>query len=171
MRIPIFAFALMLGLIVVLSSGLVLVRARAGGGTEPVLVVTLKIPARANFPPEARIVRCSFLTNGNPRANVCGHGGGTSAFFGANIRFVTKEGERSQLGIKARYENHPPPNGTDLQRALEDVPEEMIWIEPGSKHRMPIPGVDITYALSPSCLLSQNDLEDTSWESVCLPNG
>src|SRR5207249_10807207 len=82
-----------------------------------------------------------FLTNGNPRANVCGHGGGTSAFFGANIRFVTKEGERSQLGIKARYENHPPPNGTDLQRALEDVPEEMIWIEPGSKQEISVPGL------------------------------
>jgi hypothetical protein len=31
--------------------------------------------------------------------------------------------------------------------------------------------VDITDALSASCFLSQNDLEDTSWESVHLPNG
>src|SRR5207302_1094023 len=62
MRIPTFAFALMLGLILVLSSRLVLVRARVGAGAEPVLVVTLKIPPAANIPPEARIERCSFLT-------------------------------------------------------------------------------------------------------------
>lgn len=38
--------------------------------------------------------------------------------------------------------------------------------ETGHISHCPIPGVDITYALSPSCVLSQNDLEDSSWESV-----
>src|SRR5689334_7412997 len=121
MRIPRFAFALMLGLILVLSSGLVLVRARAGAGAEPVLVVTLKIPPGANIPPDARIARCSFLTDGNPKANSCNFYAGRSAFFASSIRFVTKEGERSQLGVKAKYENHPPPEGAN---PLQDVPEQ-----------------------------------------------
>jgi hypothetical protein len=141
MKIPRFAFALMLGLILLLSSGLVLVRALADGGAEPVLVVTLRIPPVANIRPEARISRCSFLTNGNPRLSVCGFFAGTADFFSANIRFVAKEGERSQLGVKARYENHPPPEGAHPLDELNDVPEETIWLEPGRKQEISVPGL------------------------------
>jgi hypothetical protein len=141
MKIPRLAFALMLGLILLLSSGLVLVRARAGAGAEPVLVVTLRIPSGANIPPEVRIGRCSFLTNGDPTLSVCTFFAGTAAFFNAKIRFVTKEGEQSQLGVKARYENHPPPEGAYLERELNDVPEKTVWLEPGRKQEISVPGL------------------------------
>jgi hypothetical protein len=141
MRIPRFAFASMLGLILLLSSGLVLVRARAGAGGGPVLMVTLKVPSVATIPPKSSIARCSFLTDGNPRANSCKFFAGISDFFAASIRFVAKEGERSQLGVKAKYENHRLPKGTDIQRQLDDVREEMIWIEPGSKQDISVPGL------------------------------
>src|SRR6266481_1289540 len=98
MRIPRFAFALMLGMILLLSGGLVLVRARTGTG-GPVLVLTYKIP------PDGRPARCAITTDGNPRTNHCNYStGGPSGLLTVNIRFVSKEGERTELGVRTKYE-------------------------------------------------------------------
>ncbi len=44
-------------------------------------------------------------------------------------------------------------------------------ITPFMRHSSPIPMARSGEYESLACFLSQNDLEDTSWGSVCLPNG
>src|SRR6266446_2646020 len=117
MRIPRFAFALMLGMILMLSGGLVLVRARTGTG-GPVLVLTYKIP------PDGRTARCTITTDGNPRTNHCNYStGGPSGLLGVNIRFVSKDGERTELGVKTKYETQARSLGMSDTDSLKDVPE------------------------------------------------
>ena len=135
MRIPRFAFALMLGMILLLSGGLVLVRARTGTG-EPVLVLTYKIP------PHGRTARCTITTDGNPRTNRCNYStGGTSGLLTVNTRFVSKEGQRTELGVRTRYETQARSLGMSNTDNLKDVPEEMVWIEPGNKQEISVPGL------------------------------
>jgi hypothetical protein len=139
-RIPRLAFALMLAVIFLLSGGLVLVRARTATG-GPVLVLTYKIP------PDGRAARCTITTDGNPRTNHCNYStGGPSGLLTVNIRFVKKEGERTELGTKTRYETQARGLATN-DDSLEDVPEEMVWVEPGDKQEISVPGlgeVDLT---------------------------
>jgi len=131
MKIPRFAFASMLGLILLLSSGLVLVRARTGGG-GPVLLLTFELDGATS--------ECIITTDGNARTNVCGittavRGGGMT---GVKFRFVNREGDRTQLGVKATYKgNSDTFHFTD---DFKDVPETTIWMEPGEKQRIAILG-------------------------------
>jgi hypothetical protein len=135
MRIPRFAFALMLGMILMLSGSLVLVRARTGTG-GPVLVLTYKIP------PDGRTARCTITTDGNPRTNHCNYStGGPSGLLGVNIRFVSKEGERTELGVKTKYETQARSLGMSNTDSLKDVPEVMVWLEPGNKQEISVPGL------------------------------
>ena len=135
MSIPRFAFALMLGLILLLSGGLVLVRARAGTG-GPVFVLTYKIP------PNGRIARCTITTDGNSRTNHCNFStGGPSGLLTVNIRFVSKEGERAELGVKTRYETQARSHGISNTDSLKDAPEEMVWFAPGNKQEISVSGL------------------------------
>lgn len=135
MRIPRFAFASMLGMILLLSGGLVLVRARTAVG-GPVLVLTYKVP------PDARVGRCTIIAGGNRRINRCNEGtGGSWGFLTMNIRYLEKEGERTAVGVKTRYEAQPRPPGMSNVDTLEDVPEQTVWIEPGSKQKISVTGL------------------------------
>ncbi len=135
MRIPRFAFALMLGMILLLSGGLVLVRARTGMG-GPVLVLTYKIP------PDGRAARCTITTDANPRTNHCNYStGGPSGVLTVNVRFVSKEGERTELGVKTRYETQARSLEVSNTDSWKEVPEEMVWLEPGSKQEISVPGL------------------------------
>jgi hypothetical protein len=135
MRIPRFAFASMLGMILLLSGGLFLVRARTAVG-GPVFVLNYKIPA------DGRVGRCMMVIGGNRGINTCSEGaGGPWGFLTMKIRYVGKEGERIALGLKTRYEAQARPLGMSNVDALEDVPEQTIWIEAGSKQKIPVPGL------------------------------
>jgi hypothetical protein len=135
MRIPRLAFALMLGMILLLSGGLVLVRARTGTG-GPALVLTYKIP------PDGRTARCTITTDGNPRTNHCNYStGGPSGVLTVNIRFVSKVGERTELGIKTRYETQARGRSINNTDSLKEVPEELVWLEPGNKEGISVPGL------------------------------
>ena len=136
MRIPRFAFASMLGMIVLLSGSLVLVRARAGAG-GPVLMLTYKIP------PDGRIARCNITTDENPGTNHCLNYGssGPRGLLVVNVRFVRKEGVRTELGVKTRYKAQAEDPGIGYRDDLSDVPEEMVWIEPGNEEKISVPGL------------------------------
>jgi hypothetical protein len=58
-----------------------------------------------------------------------------------NIRYLEKKGERTAVGVKTRYEAHPRPLGMSNVDTLEDVPEQTVWIEPGSKQNISVPGL------------------------------
>jgi hypothetical protein len=92
MRIPRFAFASMLGMILLLSGSLGLVRARTAAG-GPALVLTYKVP------PDGRVGRCTMVTGGSRRIDRCNESmGGPWGFLTMKIRYVEKEGERIALG-------------------------------------------------------------------------
>lgn len=134
MRISRLAFAFMAITIVVLSTGLAVIRARAAVG--PVLELKYKLP------PTGRTTLCVMTTDGNPRSNHCG---GTSRLPSGlllfNARLIsTKEG-RAQLGIKKTF---VPGAGSspvsDFEVAIKDVPEELVSLESGQKKEIVVPG-------------------------------
>jgi hypothetical protein len=136
MRIPRFAFALMLAAIFLLSSGLVLVRARPRAAGSVLWLIS-------RLPPDGRIFHCPLATDGEPGSDGCGNYGNLphAGMLSVNIRFLRREGERIALGVKARYEN-PPPNFTgDAWDRLKEVPEETVWIEPGTKQELSVAGL------------------------------
>ncbi|HEY2352481.1 MAG TPA: hypothetical protein VGH83_08205 [Candidatus Acidoferrum sp.] len=135
MKIPRFAFASMLALILLLSSSLVLVRARTNVG-GPVLVLSYRIL------PDGNTVRCVITTDGNSSTNHCSDSNsGTWGLLTLNIRFVSKDGGRTQLGVRTRYESQilqPKQGNTD---DLKDVPEKIVSIGPGEKQQIFVSGL------------------------------
>jgi hypothetical protein len=135
MRIPRFAFVLMLAVILLLSGGLVLVRARASAG-GPVLVLTIHVP------PDGRPSRCTITTDENPVTNHCTYGTDVlSNVLTLNIRFVRKAGERTELGVKTRYDAQERVQGISHSDRLKDLPEETVWIDPGNEQAISVPGL------------------------------
>jgi hypothetical protein len=58
-----------------------------------------------------------------------------------NIRFVSKEGERTELGVRTKYETQARSLGMSNTDSLKDVPEVMVWLEPGNKQEISVPGL------------------------------
>lgn len=138
MRIPRFAFALMLAAILLLSGGLVMVRARAGA-TGPILRLMGK------YSPKGKPFECYLATNGEPVTDFCycfsslGH----NPILSIGVRFLHRDGERVELGVKTRYDNPYPERmtGRASDERLTDVAEESLWIEPGEKHDVTVAGL------------------------------
>jgi hypothetical protein len=137
MRIPRFAFALMLCTILFLSGGLVMVRARAGA-TGPVFRLTARVP------PDGGKFECYMATTGE-------HGErceqfqivGQTGMLSVGVRFIQREGERVELGVKTRFDNPYPEwmKGRSSSERLTDAAEETVWIEPGEKRELSVAGL------------------------------
>jgi predicted anti-sigma-YlaC factor YlaD len=136
MRIPRFAFALMLVAIFLLSGGLVLVRARPGSGGS-VLWLVGKLPDGKTF-------HCPLATDGEPGSDACSNFGSVHhvGMLSVGVRFLRREGDRIALGVKTRYENPPPQFTGPSDERLNDVPEETVWVEPGAKQDVAVAGTD-----------------------------
>lgn len=134
MRIPRFAFVSMLIFILILSGGLALVRARAAQG-EPMLLLHLTLI------PNGKTGECWLTTNENPKTNQCGYatdvpGGG---MVGLWFRFIRRDGDRSQLGVRANYKVSS--SEFNIIDDFKDVPEKMILVDPEQHHRIQVPGL------------------------------
>lgn len=136
MRIPRFAFALMLCAIVVLAGGLAMERARAGSA-GPVLRLRTKLPTGE------KPFDCYMAAREEPRENceefrrVAPNG-----TLSIGVRFIQRDGQRSQVGVKTRYDN-PYPEwmlGRPSSERLTEVAEEKVWIEPGEVQKIAIAG-------------------------------
>lgn len=137
MRIPRFAFALMLIAIFVLSGGLALVKARAGE-SGPVLLLTFSIP------PKGETLDCAVRTD---------QGDDNCAFFksyargdlAVSARFIEREGERIRLGIKGRYQPWTSPSlertVTLPVKAFDGMPQKEYWFVPNKPLSVPIDGL------------------------------
>jgi hypothetical protein len=133
MRIPRFAFASMLALILLLSSGLVLVRARTGGRGS-VLVLTFKLL------PDGATGDCIITTDGNAKTDECGYTPGVrGGMLGLKFRFVSREGDRTQLGVQATYKSHA--DSFHIIDDFKDVPERTVWVEPGEQEQITVSGL------------------------------
>lgn len=124
MRIPRFAFALMLIVIFALSGGLVLVKARPGG-SGAWLLLTFKVP------PTGQIMHLSTKTD--HEAEIGGFGVlGLPGHVWTSVRFMKREGQRVELSIKTVYHDLGlgEPNGETSEQALKDIPAQEYWLDP-----------------------------------------
>lgn len=136
MRIPRFAFALMLIAIFALSGGLALVKARTGGG-GPVLSLEFKVR------PGDRGLVCSTETN--REGDVCSFGmSGLPGHVWGSVRFLKREGERVKLSIKTVYHasaTEHEHDGETADAALRNVSPAEYWLETDNPLRVPVEGL------------------------------
>ena len=129
MRIPRFAFALLVLAIVGLGSGLVMskVRAQAQGS---VLMLTYKLP-------DGRINRCA-LSLVDEKNNLCATL--TSPNFILLMKTLSRNGDQVELGVHARYKWMDPHVPINILDELKNIEERRYWITPGQELRVDIPG-------------------------------
>jgi hypothetical protein len=123
MRIPRFAFALLLAGVLVLGSSLAIMKVRAH--TEgPVLMLTAKTAS-------GHTIRCALsLVDG--KAASCGGvqavaGSGGEAF---KFRVISQQGDRIELGLRAKFFAG---TGSLSSEEAERLPETTYWLQPGEK--------------------------------------
>jgi len=132
MRIPRFAFALMLGVIFVLSGGLALVKARSVA-RGPVLVLRARISGRG--------VVASCTGRVTPEQDMCSFGAlAPPGSLTASLRFISRDGDRVQIGIRTKYEPPGKTPATGYDEELRDVPLERFWMDPDKPLSVPIAG-------------------------------
>ena len=129
MRVPRFAFGLLLAAVVVLGSSLVATRARAHGEGSVVMFSVTASGGKANS--------CPMPTTGKLDW-VCG-------FFGRDlsykIRVIAMERDRVKLGVQSNY--HKSSGESDHWMSSEELsklPEETYWFSPGEKLQIPVEG-------------------------------
>lgn len=137
MRIPKLAFGVMLIAIIALSSGLVMVRARAGAATARFLELEYKLP------PTGTPHICVMRADGSQKDNLCNFAShGREGLFLMNTRVIANSGNRAQLGIRAKYIPGAGEAEVNYTEALfKDIPEKVLSIEPGDKQEIQVAGL------------------------------
>lgn len=137
MRIPRFAFATLILVIVGLSSGLVVVKARSTA-QGPVLLVTMRVPKLASP------WQCALSTTSDPSRNWCSglmplkEDGGWLQF-GAHVQ--ARQEDQIIVGIRSQF--YPPSrSGPTVSFAdFETLPVEQYKLEPGQTLHIKISGL------------------------------
>lgn len=139
MKIPRFAFISMVLLIIGLSSGLVVVRARSNAQV-PAGLLSLKLP-NTDSPWE-----CMLSTNGDPKTDSCSaviqtkDGGELEA----DIRFVSKQGDQITVDVRSQF-FPAPTNGVRFSSTeVRNLPAQRYVLEPGQSVNIEIPGLGQT---------------------------
>jgi hypothetical protein len=123
MRIPRFAFALLLAVVVVLGSSLTVVKVRAHT-QGPVLMLTAKTASGGT-------IRCALSLVDEKSAScasvqvVAGVGGEAFKF-----RVISQQGDRIQLGVRAKLLTG---SGSLSSEDAERLPETTYWFQPGEQ--------------------------------------
>jgi hypothetical protein len=137
MKIPRIAFGAMLIAIVALSTGLVMVRARAGAGVGRFLELKYKLPSTD----KADI--CVMRVDGSQRDNLCNfvHHGREGLLL-MNTRVIANSGDLVQLGIRAKYIPGDGDAEVDYSQApFKDIPENPLSVVPGEKQEIQVAGL------------------------------
>jgi hypothetical protein len=137
MKIPKMAFAAMLIAICALSSGLLLVRARAAATSGRFLEL------KFHLPPTGQTKICVMTVSGSPKDNLCNFAHhGRDGLLLMNTRVIAKSGDRAQLGVRAKYLPGSGDAEIDYSEALfEDVPQSVLSVEPGEKREIQVAGL------------------------------
>ena len=137
MNIPRLAFGAMLIAIIALSSGLVMVRARAGAGAARFLELEYKLPLTGA--PDICVMQADASKN-DKHCDFVSHR--REGFFLMNTRVIADSGDRAELGIRARYIPGAGDTEVNYTEALfKDIPEEVLFIEPGAKQEIQVAGL------------------------------
>lgn len=134
MRVPRLAFGAMLIAIIALSSGLVMVRARAGAAVGRFLELEYKLP------PSGAPHICVMRADGSQKDNLCNFvSHGREGLFLMNTRVITNSGDRAQLGIRAKYIPGAGDSEVNYNETLfKGIPEKVVSIEPGNKQEIQV---------------------------------
>ena len=137
MKIPRLVFGGMLIAILALSSGLVMVRARAGAAAARFLELEYKLP------PTGTAHICVMRADGNPKDNLCNFVSHLrEGLFLMNTRVIGNSDGRAQLGIRAKY--IPEAGETEVNYSgslFRDIPETVFSIMPGDRHDIQVVGL------------------------------
>lgn len=136
MKIPRFAFISMVLLIIGLSSGLVVVRARSNA-QGPAVLLTLKLPN------SELADQCVLSTDGDPMTSLCegamqtGGGGRLDT----SIQFLSKHGDQIVVGVRSQF--FPPPTSGLVFSAedLKSLPLQRCELAPGQSVKIEIAGL------------------------------
>lgn len=135
MRIPRFAFALLILIIVGLSSGLVVVKARSTAQGS-VLLLTLRV-AKLGWR-----WQCYLSTTGGECAGILGLKGNGGLAFGAQV--LAQQADHITLGIHSRFSPPSPTNEVAVRVSpddLKNLPMEQYQLEPGETLHIEIQGL------------------------------
>lgn len=144
MRVPRLAVVLMLIAIVALSSGLVILKARAGAAGQ-IIVLTIRTPGSLGD----GTIRCSILTESSKAAPCSIIQGLKSGTLANSIRITARDGNRFELGVRSKFvpdqtaQSGKPP-GSSVSYPFKDLdswPEKRYWLEPDQKLDIEIVGV------------------------------
>lgn len=140
MKIPRFAFISMVLLIVGLSSGLVVVRARSNAASvqQSPVVTTLTLPHSGSH------WQCALFANAYPDSDSCASilSTGDGGQLEASMRLLAKDADGVTLGIRTRFVPALTPSGTMLSTAdLQKVPLEKYRLHLGGKVNVQIEGL------------------------------
>lgn len=135
MTIPRFAFASMLVVILVLFGGLLLVRAHAAQEAGKVLLLHFALV------PNGKTGECLLTTNANQETNYCGFAASAprGGMIGLMFRFVSRDGDRTQLAVKANYKERA--RGFNFIDDFENIPEKTISVDPEDHAEIEVPGL------------------------------
>jgi hypothetical protein len=129
MRIPRFAFALLLMGIVGLSSGLTLVGVRAHA-RETMMMLNIALE-------RGQVTPCG-LSFEEKEYSDCGMSYGLSdGMLTYRIRLLSKESDRVELGVKTYFAQGVHSN-EGAGEAMKSVPEKRFWFEPGKTLRIDV---------------------------------
>ena len=137
MKIPKLAFGVMVIAIVALSSGLVMVRVRAGAAAARFLQLEYKVP-----PPGSTHI-CVMRADGSEKDNLCNFTShGREGLLLMNTRIIANSADRIELAIRAKYLPGAGDTEVNYTDALfKDVPENRISFEPGARQKIQVVGL------------------------------
>lgn len=135
MRIPRFAFAVLLASIVVLASALAVNRVRANN-TGTVVLLSISGP---NSPQKE--LDCPLSTVDKKWTTCSWFGRVGSQFVAYKVRLLSRDGGRVQLGIRTL--TYPAASGPHNLSTFEssNEPGREAWFEPGERLEFPVPGL------------------------------
>jgi hypothetical protein len=130
MRIPRFAFALAVMVIVALGSGLVMVTARAHTQGSVLLMTAT--------PPTGEAIHCA-LSITDPKWGTCASLQPESML---GFRVISSNGDRIEMGIRATFTGAKESVGSLFLSLsdLEKIPEKQYWFQPGEKLDIAVAG-------------------------------
>ncbi len=135
MRIPRFAFALLVVGILLLSSGLAIVGVRAKShGTVVMLSVS---------PVQGQPHPCPLSTEDKKR-QVCGLAGLLeSGELSYSIQLLSVDGDKLELGVRAKYAALPPGAHHSLisWTSVQELPQTRYWFQPGENLKVDVAGL------------------------------
>ena len=141
MRIPKLIESMLIA-IIALSSGLVMVRARAGAASGRFLELKYRI-GPSGLAHSGRVDICVMRVDGSQKGNTCDFvDHGRDGLLLVNTRLTGKVDESAQLRIRAKYIPGDGDTEVDYSEALfKDIPEKVLPLEPSAKQEFEVAGL------------------------------